>query len=90
MTVTTEGSAFDMVLGLYLGSPPSASTFVTCNDDVSAASVYSRLTFRSSVNHSYMLQLGGTNGTAFQGAYLLAALTNDTAPTQRRFRSTSR
>lgn len=78
VTVTTEGSAFDTVLGLYLGSPPSASTFVTCNDDVSAASVDSRLTFRSSVNHSYMLQLGGTNGTAFQGAYLLAALTNDT------------
>jgi subtilisin family serine protease len=62
-TVTTAGSGFDTLLGVYTGSTVGALTQVAANDDA-AGSVQSTVTFAVAANTTYLVAVDGWNGAA--------------------------
>jgi hypothetical protein len=55
VTVNTQGSNYDTVLGVYTGSPGSLAQ-VTCNDDaVPGSEVYSNVSFSASAGTAYYI-----------------------------------
>ena len=64
VTITTDGSDFDTLLGVYTGSPVSALSLVASNDD-HGVFVSSRVRFQTLGNTQYQLAVDGYNdGTA--------------------------
>ena len=62
-TVTTNGSSFDTVLGVYLGSGIAGLTEVASNDDNGSA-VTSSATFRVTAGTVYLIAVDGYNGAS--------------------------
>jgi hypothetical protein len=68
VTVTTDGSDFDTVLGLYQGAGGQPAGFPICNDDMHGDSVRSRLRLNVSPGFEYPIQVGGCTGITGCGA----------------------
>jgi hypothetical protein len=62
-TVSTSGSSFDTVLGVYLGSALGGLTEVASNDD-SGSAVTSSVTFRVTAGTTYLIAVDGYSGAA--------------------------
>lgn len=60
-TVSTSGSSFDTVLGVYLGTGVAALTEVASNDDNGSA-VTSSVTFRITAGTTYLVAVDGYGG----------------------------
>jgi subtilisin family serine protease len=58
-TVSTEGSGFDTLLGVYTGSPVGALTQVAANDDNGAGGLWSRATFSAMAGTTYSVAIDG-------------------------------
>ena len=54
----------DTVLGVYAGSPPDDLSPVTCNDDVSASDLTSRVTFEAHAGTEYWIVVADATGTS--------------------------
>ena len=63
-TVTTSGSPFDTLLGVYTGSSVSALTLVKDNDDVASTDGTSAVTFAATAGTTYRIVVDGYNGTS--------------------------
>ena len=61
VTVTTRGSDYDTVLGVYTGGAVNALTRVAANDDSDDLTT-SRLTFTAELGVTYYFAVGGKNG----------------------------
>jgi uncharacterized repeat protein (TIGR02543 family) len=61
--VTTEGSSFDTLLGVYTGSSVSSLNLVSSNNN-SGASNFSKLQFSATAGTVYYLAVDGTNGAS--------------------------
>src|SRR5204862_263023 len=62
-TVTTAGSSFDTLLGVFTGSSVGALTLVADNDDVSGTDKTSAVTFAAAAGTSYMILVDGYLGS---------------------------
>jgi hypothetical protein len=58
-TITTEGSGFDTLLGVYTGSSVGALTQVAANDDNGAGGLWSRATFSATAGTTYSVAVDG-------------------------------
>ncbi|HEX2746773.1 MAG TPA: lysyl oxidase family protein [Verrucomicrobiales bacterium] len=63
VVVTTEGSNFDTLLGVYTGSSVSGLTTIASNDD-NAPLITSRLTFNAVAGTTYYIAVDGKNGAS--------------------------
>jgi hypothetical protein len=61
-TVTTAGSDFDTLLGVYTGSSVGSLTLVASNDDVSGSNQTSSVTFNAVAGTTYRIAVDGYNG----------------------------
>jgi lysophospholipase L1-like esterase len=59
--VSTVGSTFNTVVGVYTGSSLATLVQVTCNDDA-AGSSQSEAAFQATAGTTYWIQVGGVNG----------------------------
>ena len=59
VTITTEGTKFDTILGVYRGTAVNALTLVTNNDDVTPGTTYSRVTFNATNGITYCIAIDG-------------------------------
>jgi subtilase family serine protease len=64
VTLTTAGSDFDTVLGVYKGKVVSGLTLVTQNDDASFDQLTSVVTFKATAGTTYHFAVDGYNGAA--------------------------
>jgi len=64
VTVTTAGSSFDTLLGVYTGTAVNRLTLVAANDDqnLNASVLTSRLTFQAIKGRTYQIVVDGYNG----------------------------
>lgn len=62
VAITTVGSSFDTVLGVYTGSPVSALTEVASNDDSQSGGLFASLTFNATAGTQYQIAVAGFNG----------------------------
>jgi hypothetical protein len=69
VTLSTAGSDFDTMLGVYTGTSVSALTKVAANDDVSYYDVTSQVTFNAVAGRTYHIRIDGYN--AAQGNIVL-------------------
>jgi hypothetical protein len=60
VTISTAGSSFDTLLGVYTGSSVSALTIIGSNDDYT--NITSRVVFRAVYNQTYQLAVDGYGG----------------------------
>jgi hypothetical protein len=63
-TVTTRGSSFDTILGVYTGSSVAALTTVASNDDGPNLGAASLLTFYATSGTAYRIAVDGYNGAS--------------------------
>jgi hypothetical protein len=63
ITIDTRGSEIDTVVGVYDG-PPSAATFIACDNDISGADATTEVTFDSAQGTQYYVQVGCRTGCA--------------------------
>jgi uncharacterized repeat protein (TIGR01451 family) len=70
LTVSTSGSDFDTLLGVYTGSSVSALTSVAANDDASSSVTTSAATLAVSSGQTYAIAVDGKSGA--QGGIALA------------------
>ena len=70
--LTTEGSSFDTVLGVYRGSSISTLSQVDCSNENFGANSTDKMSAPVRANKTYYVQLSGTGG-ARSGAYTLRA-----------------
>jgi len=63
VTVTTEGSSFNTLLGVYTGSAVNALTTVVSDDDVNFTTLTSTVTFPAVKNTNYWIAVDGFNAT---------------------------
>jgi hypothetical protein len=68
--VSTEGSSFDTVLGLYKGSSLTSLQQVSCSNDNSSPNWTDNMTAGVAAGQTYYLQISGTGGLR-SGAYKL-------------------
>ncbi|MCP2680415.1 hypothetical protein NHF45_12835 [Maricaulaceae bacterium NA33B04] len=61
--ITTEGSDFDTLLGVYIGETVEDLTTVRTNDDGNRVIVYSSVTFRPTADVTYHIAVDGVDGT---------------------------
>jgi thiol-disulfide isomerase/thioredoxin len=61
-TISTAGSSFDTVLGVYTGLSVSALTAVASNDDDPAGGLTSKVTFSAVSNQTYQIAVDGYGG----------------------------
>src|SRR5205814_2805920 len=61
-TVTTAGSSFDTLLGVFTGSSVGALTLVADNDDVSGTDKTSAVSFAAAAGTTYMILVDGYLG----------------------------
>jgi hypothetical protein len=61
VTITTEGSSLDTLLGVYRGTTISNLSLVVSNDD-STGGVWSKVTFAATSNTTYQIALDGYDG----------------------------
>ena len=64
--ITTEGSAFDTVLAVYIGPGTDFVTLtnIACNNNAGAASTWSEVTFAAVANRIYYIAVDGATSTA--------------------------
>ena len=62
VTITTTGSNFDTLLGVYTGSSVSGLTTIATNDDARRNTVQSRVRFRPTAGVTYQIAVDGFNG----------------------------
>jgi len=67
-TVTTSGSNFDTLLGVYVGSLVDALTEVVSSDDDASGGTTSRATFQAVAGVQYQCQLAGQTSQQFAGS----------------------
>lgn len=67
-SVSTEGSSYDTVLGIYRGSisDPRNLTLVACNNDIGSGSLQSRVQFETQPNTTYWLVVNPPNAAALK------------------------
>jgi hypothetical protein len=75
--ITTEGSSFDTLLAVYLGSSLSSLTSVVSNNNVSLESRWSRVSFRVTNATSYLIAVDGFNGAMGGLALNINPVAND-------------
>jgi hypothetical protein len=78
LTIDTQTSTFDTVVGVYTGSSVNALTLVAANDDAATGVKYSRLSASVTGGASYVVEVNG-NGTA-TGSLTLHIGTGGLAP----------
>jgi hypothetical protein len=61
ITITTKGSSYDTVLGVYTGTSLGALTSVQKNDDVTSGDTSSSVTFNAISGTTYMIAVDGYN-----------------------------
>jgi hypothetical protein len=61
VTISTIGSSFDTMLGVYTGTSVSSLTLVASNDDISAYNVQSSVTFHATAGTTYRIVVDGYN-----------------------------
>ncbi len=61
-TISTAGSSFDTLLGVYIGSSVSALTEIASNDDDPSADYESRVIFSAVSNQTYQIAVDGYDG----------------------------
>ena len=59
VTISTSGSSFDTVLGVYEGNAVNALTLVASNDDISSTDRASRVTFNAVPFRTYRIAVDG-------------------------------
>jgi subtilase family serine protease len=64
VTLTTQGSNFDTLLGVYTGSAVASLTLVASNDDVSRNNRTSAVTFNAVAGTTYRIAVDGYNGAS--------------------------
>jgi hypothetical protein len=72
VTFNTAGSAFDTLLGVYIGTTVSALSLVASNDDVLYPNTTSAVTFNAVSGTEYRIAVDGYNGVS--GSYTLTWL----------------
>ncbi|MGI9187202.1 MAG: S8 family serine peptidase [Gaiellales bacterium] len=82
LTLTTQGSAFDTLLGAYTGTSISGLTTLAQNDDVASGTLWSKVTVNVTGGDSYAIAIDGWGGargaTTLNVAFTPApVLTND-------------
>ena len=88
VTINTEGSSFDTLLGVYTGSVVSALTAVAQNDDVSRTDLTSTVSFSASAGTTYCIAVDGYNygrGTGAASGNIALSLTELQAPANDNF-----
>jgi hypothetical protein len=60
-TITTAGSSFDTVLGVYTGASVGSLTSIVKNDDTNANDTTSSVTFNATAGTTYMIAVDGYN-----------------------------
>lgn len=63
LTLSTEGSSIDTVLGVYSGTAVSALTTLGSNNDVAAGSTWSKVVVPVSANVTYRVAVAGASAT---------------------------
>ncbi len=74
VTISTEGSDFDTLLGVYTGNAINALTEVASNDDISGPNQPSRVAFPAAAGTTYHIAVDGWEGKT--GNITLAITTN--------------
>ncbi len=64
VTISTAGSSFDTLLGVYLGSSVSALSWVIANDDEAYGISTSKVYFEVAAGQTYQLAVDGYNGVS--------------------------
>ena len=65
VTITTAGSNFDTILGVYTGTSVSSLTLITSNDDdPNGGGLHSRVSFNSTSGTTYRIAVDGFNGAS--------------------------
>ena len=82
LVLTTQGSAFDTLLGVYTGTSVDALTTVAQNDDVASGTLWSKVTITVTRGTAYAIAIDGWGGargaTTLTTAFTAApVLTND-------------
>jgi hypothetical protein len=62
VTITTQGSDFDTMLGVYIGNAVGSLTTVAKNDDVDGNTNTSTVTFSASANMTFKIAVDGFSG----------------------------
>jgi subtilisin family serine protease len=62
LTLTTQGSSFDTLLGVYTGASVSTLSTLADNDDVASGTLWSRVTVSVSNGASYAIAIDGWGG----------------------------
>jgi hypothetical protein len=90
VVISTAGSSFDTLLGVYRGTAVNALAVVASNDDVSSANSTSQVTFTAAAATTYMVVVDGWSGGSLpaRGSIALGwTLTAAPAPTNDNFAS---
>jgi Lysyl oxidase/Immunoglobulin I-set domain len=77
VTISTEGSDFDTLLGIYTGSSVGNLTTIASNDDAGAGISASSVTFSAIAGTLYRIALDGKNGAAGSCQLAINPATND-------------
>ncbi len=64
VTISTLGSSFDTLLGIYTGTAVNALTTIASNDDVSISVKQSQVTFTAVSGTTYRIAVDGKNGAS--------------------------
>ncbi len=72
--ISTEGSGFDTLLGIYTGTSVSSLTVVTNNDDIGGGSLESRVTFNAKAGTNYQIAIDGYKAAGDPGEVGLVSL----------------
>lgn len=75
VTLTTKGSSFDTLLGVYTGSAVSSLALVASNDDVSRTVLTSSVSFNATAGKTYYFAVDGYLGATGSVALNLALTT---------------
>ncbi|MDO8365139.1 MAG: S8 family serine peptidase [Actinomycetota bacterium] len=87
LVLSTEGSTFDTLLGVYTGSSVSALTPVASNDDAFGSFSWSRVEFAVAPNTTYWVAIDGWNNQ--RGSAVLAPTFTPAGPPNDAFASAS-
>jgi len=86
VTVSTSGSSFDTLLGVYTGSSVSALTTIASNDDASSSATTSSTTFTATSGTEYFIAVDGKS-SATGTVSLSVSFTPTSAPPNDAFAS---
>lgn len=75
VSVSTAGSSFDTLLGVYTGGSVSTTTLVAANDDASYSTLTSAVTFKAVAGTTYHIAVDGYGGASGSIALSLAEVT---------------